>query len=224
MDSILYEDNHIIVASKLNGQLTDNDESNDLSLLESLRSYVKIKYQKPGEVYLTPIHRLDRGVSGVVLFAKTSKAADRLNAQFRDRVVQKKYLSFVTGEPPSEGHLEDFLARDRKRRMTLVTGKSDPEGKKSILDFKLKKVNTKGSLLEVFPLTGRPHQIRVQLSSRGWPIVGDVKYGSKISLDGGILLHAVQLNFKHPVAAKEMEFSVPVPKLWSDWIQWSEIN
>lgn len=224
MDSIIYEDNHIIVASKLNGQLTDNDESNDLSLLESLRSYVKVKYQKPGEVYLTPIHRLDRGVSGIVLFAKTSKAADRLNTQFRDRVVQKKYLTFVTGQPPADGHLEDYLMRDRKRRMTFVTVKGDPEGKKSILDFKLKKVNSKGSLLEVFPLTGRPHQIRVQLSSRGWPIVGDVKYGSKISLDRGILLHAVQLNFKHPVLAKEMEFSVPVPNLWNDWIQWSEIN
>ena len=219
MDSVLYEDNHLIVASKMNGQLTDNDDSNDISLLETLRSYVKIKYQKPGEVYLTPVHRLDRGVSGLVLFAKTSKAAERLNAQFRDRTVQKKYVSFVTGNPPPSAHLEDFLSRDRKKRMTFVTKSSDPEGKKSILDFEMKSSNSKGAFLEVCPLTGRPHQIRVQLASRGWPIVGDVKYGSKFSLNGAILLHAIQLNFSHPVLKKDMEFTAPLPSLWSDWIQ-----
>lgn len=218
MAKILFEDNHLIVAVKNSGQLTDNDESKDMSLLEELRQYVKVKYGKPGEVYLTPIHRLDRGVSGLVLFARTSKAAQRLNQQFRDRTVKKTYLSLVSGTPPLNAHLEDYLVRDRSRRMTLVTTASHPEGKKCVLDFILKNSTPKGSLLEVVPITGRPHQIRVQLSSRGWPIVGDVKYGSVHQLEGKILLHASELEFVHPTLRAEQHFSAELPSHWQDWV------
>jgi 23S rRNA pseudouridine1911/1915/1917 synthase len=218
MPSILFEDNHLIVAVKESGQLTDNDDSKDLSLLEELRHYVKVKYEKPGEVYLTPIHRLDRGVSGLVLFARTSKAAERLNQQFRDRTVKKTYLSLVDGNPPLTAHLEDYLVRDRGRRMTLVTTSKNPEGKKCVLDFVVKDSTSKGSLLKVVPITGRPHQIRVQLSSRGWPIVGDVKYGSIHHLEGKILLHAAELEFMHPTLRVAQHFTVEPPSHWENWL------
>jgi len=217
MSEILYEDNHIIVAVKPSGQLTDNDDSQDLSLLEELRSYVKIKYQKPGQVYLTPVHRIDRGVSGIVLFARTSKSAERLNAQFRDRKIEKIYLAFVVGNPPDKSRLEDFLVRDRRDRVTRVCDEKTPDSKGCVLDFVKRVTSGKGSLLEVRPITGRPHQIRVQLSSRGWPIVGDVKYSSKVSLDGKILLHAHKLTFLHPTLLKVMTFEAPLPDHWQGW-------
>lgn len=214
---VLYEDNHLLVISKPAGVLVQGDATGDKPLVEMAKEYIGEKYHKPGEVFLGVVHRLDRPVSGVVVFARTSKALERMNALFRNKETQKTYWAIVSRKPvPSEGTLVHWLVKDEKKNKTTAYHREHPEGQRSELNYKL--ITSKGGyyLIEVNPITGRPHQIRVQLTSIGCPIVGDVKYGSEISSsDGSIALHARKLSFIHPVKKETLTVIASLPK--NDW-------
>jgi 23S rRNA pseudouridine1911/1915/1917 synthase len=214
---VLYEDNHLLVISKPAGVLVQGDATGDKPLVNMAKEYIGEKYHKPGEVFLGVVHRLDRPVSGVVVFARTSKALERMNALFRNKETQKTYWAVVSRKPvPSEGTLVHWLVKDEKKNKTTAYNREHPEGQRSELNYKL--ITSKGGyhLIEVNPITGRPHQIRVQLTSIGCPIVGDVKYGSEISsLDGSIALHARKLSFIHPVKKESLTVIASLPK--NDW-------
>lgn len=214
---VLYEDNHLLVINKPAGVLVQGDATGDIPLVEMAKEYIGVKYQKPGEVFLGVVHRLDRPVSGVVVFARTSKALERMNALFRNKETQKTYWALVSRKPvPPEGTLVHWLVKDEKKNKTTAYKREHPEGQRSELHFKL--INSKGGyyLVEVNPITGRPHQIRVQLASIGCSIVGDLKYGSEVSSpDGSIALHARKLSFIHPVKKEALTVSASLPK--NDW-------
>lgn len=201
---IIYEDNHLIVLNKKSGQLVQSDITKDLTLPDIIKQYLKNKYNKPGEVFCGVIHRLDRPVTGVVLFARTSKALERMVAQFKDRVIQKTYWAIVKTKPViAEARLESYLIKDQVKNRSRVTYKKEGANL-AILDYKYLASSDKYHLIEVKPFTGRHHQIRVQLSSKGYPIKGDLKYGfPRSNEDGGVSLHARMLEFMHPVK-KEM--------------------
>ncbi len=209
---LLYEDNHLLVLNKPGGLLVQADRTGDPTLLEAAKAYLKEKYHKPGRVYLGLVHRLDRVTSGVIIFAKTSKAARRLSQAFREGQVQKYYLAVVEGGPPPEKTLEDYLAWDPVRRKAYLS----PEGKKALLTWRLLKKGRKESLLLVEPGTGRKHQIRAQLAAHGFPIVGDLKYGSprKIAAGRAILLHAWRIRLSHPTKKEILVFEAPLPPYW----------
>jgi 23S rRNA pseudouridine1911/1915/1917 synthase len=180
------------------------------------KDYIKEKYDKPGAVFLGVVHRLDRPVSGVVLFARTSKAAARLSEQFRERSVEKIYRAIVEGVPPErDAVLQDWLWKDPGRNVTQIVREGTPGAQQAALAIRRLKTNGTRSLVEVKPVTGRSHQIRVQLASRGWPILGDAKYGSEVRLDGSIALHAYSLTFRHPTKGEEVTVVAEVPKAWS---------
>ena len=199
---VLYEDNHVIGINKRVGDIVQGDKTGDIPLSEHLKAYLKKKYNKPGEAYLGVVHRLDRPTTGVVLFAKTSKALSRLNAMFADKAqVQKTYWALVDAMPPAtEGTLTHWLVRNEKQNKSVAHNKEVQQSKKAILHYKLLKSFDHYHLLEIDLITGRHHQIRAQLAAIGLHIKGDLKYGAKRSNpDGGICLHAYKLTFEHPV-------------------------
>ena len=199
---VLYEDNHVIGINKRVGDIVQGDKTGDIPLSEHLKAYLKKKYNKPGEAYLGVVHRLDRPTTGVVLFAKTSKALSRLNAMFADKAqVQKTYWALVDAIPPAtEGTLTHWLVRNEKQNKSVAHNKEVQQSKKAVLHYKLLKSFDHYHLLEIDLITGRHHQIRAQLAAIGLHIKGDLKYGAKRSNpDGGICLHAYKLTFEHPV-------------------------
>lgn len=198
---VLFEDNHLIAVAKKPGQTVQPEPGKPASLEEEVKEYIKEKYNKPGEVFLGVIHRLDMPVAGIVLFARTSKALTRMNEIFRNRKVEKIYEAKVEGKPvKSADTLTHYLVRDEKKNVTRAYPKPVANAEKAMLTFEVKYENNSNSILRIKLLTGRKHQIRAQLGAISCPIVGDVKYGaSKPNEDGSIALTAVELKFEHPV-------------------------
>jgi len=219
-DRIVYEDNHLIAINKKAGWLVQGDKTGDISLVDALKIYIKEAYAKPGEVFLGSIHRLDRPVTGLVIFARTSKALERMNLLFSSRDIEKNYLALVEGRAEkSNGKLEHYLLKDPKNNTVKAfstNSKYPKEAKLSVLTYNVQETQEKNSILEVHPLTGRSHQIRVQLSSMRCPIVGDVKYGAKKALpDMSIALHSLSLEFIHPVKKEKIKIEAPLPdRIW----------
>lgn len=219
MLEILYEDNHIIAVNKGNHDLVQGDRTGDESLDKKVKAYIKKKYNKPGDVYLGIAHRLDRPVSGVVVFARTSKALTRLNDMFRDGKIKKTYWA-ITREIPEKdsGTLVHFMKKNQSQNKSYCYSKQVKESKKAELDYEIKGRSERYYLLEVNLKTGRHHQIRAQLATMGCPIKGDLKYGAKRSNDdGGISLHARQIAFIHPVQKVELVIIAPPPKSEKLW-------
>ena len=215
---VVYEDNHIIVVNKTASEIVQADKTGDTPLSETVKQYLKEKYQKPGNVFLGVTHRLDRPVSGLVIFAKTSKALTRLNEMFRAGEVKKTYWAVVKNAPKeSEGELVHFLVRNEKQNKSYAYDKEVPNSKKAVLDYRLIGRSENYYLLEVDLKTGRHHQIRCQLAKMGCPIKGDLKYGSpRSNPDGSICLHARRVRFVHPVSKELIELKAPLPEgnLW----------
>ena len=212
MLEVLYEDNHIIAINKKSGDIVQGDKTGDAPLSDFVKAYIKKKYNKPGEVFLGTIHRLDRPTSGVVLYARTSKALTRMNEQFREKQVQKTYWAVVDNAPANDsGTLENYLLKNQKQNKSYVTKAAD--AKHAVLDFKLLKKLDNFYHLEIKPKTGRHHQIRVQLAHIGCIIKGDLKYGAKRSnKDASIHLLAQKLEFLHPVKKEPITIVAPAPK------------
>lgn len=217
MVDILYEDNHLIAVNKPTGMLVQGDITGDECLLDVVKAYIKEKYEKPGNVFLGLIHRIDRPVSGVVVLAKTSKALERMNNLFKTRDVVKTYWTVVEKLPePDSGILKNYLQKNAAENKSFVTKKIG-DGKESILEYKFLEGSDNYFLLEITPQTGRHHQIRAQLAHIGSPIKGDVKYGAKrTNKDGSIHLHARSLKFEHPITKEKISIKAKVPKdgLW----------
>lgn len=216
--TILYEDNHIIAVNKACGEIVQGDKTGDEPLVETLKRYLKEKYNKPGNVFCGVTHRLDRPVSGVVIFAKTSKALERMNAMLRDHTIRKSYWAIVKNNPPKEEMtLEHFLVRNEKQNRSYAYDTEHKDSKKAILSIKTIAKSDNYTMLEVDLKTGRHHQIRCQLSKIGCPIKGDLKYGAERSnRDGGISLHARCIEFIHPVSKEPVRIVAPLPddNLW----------
>jgi 23S rRNA pseudouridine1911/1915/1917 synthase len=216
---ILFEDNHLLAVNKPCGILVQGDITGDKPLVDIVKEYVGKKYRKPGAVFLGLVHRLDRPVSGVVLFARTSKSLERMNALFRNRETSKIYWAIVEKKPSrDEDTLIHWLVKDEKKNKTVAYKKEHPDGLRSELSYRVIGKRKEGFLLEVSPVTGRPHQIRVQLSTTGCPIQGDVKYGaSGPNFDESICLHARSLGFVHPVRKESLTVTAEPPgnELWS---------
>jgi len=204
---ILYEDNHIIAVNKRSGDIVQGDKTGDKPLSEIVKEYIKIKYNKPGEVYLGTTHRIDRPTSGIVLFAKTSKALTRLNKMFHDKEIQKTYWAIVNNPPEQqEGKLIHYLKKNHQKNRSIAYRQEQNEAKKAELIFKVKHQFDNYYLLEINPLTGRHHQIRVQLSTINSPIKGDLKYGaSRSNPDASICLHARKIELIHPVKKEPLK-------------------
>jgi 23S rRNA pseudouridine1911/1915/1917 synthase len=216
---VLFEDNHCLAVVKRAGQLIAKDATGDMTLSDMAKSYLAEKYNKPGNVYLGLVHRLDRPVSGIVLFARTSKAAARLAKQFREKTVRKTYLAWVQGCPERESELlEDWLLRSGSRNVTQVSREGVDGARLARLTYSVRQRAGNRSLLEIELQTGRHHQIRVQLSSRGWPLLGDVKYGGpQCGNPKALALHAVSLAFEHPTTKESIDLAASVPADWSEW-------
>ena len=218
---IVYEDNHLIIVYKHSGEIVQGDKTGDVPLSEDVKCYLKEKYQKPGNVFLGVVHRLDRPVAGLVVFAKTSKALTRLNKMFRDGEVHKTYWAITKNLPPqSEGTLTDWLVRNEKQNKSYAYDHEVPNSKKAILKYRLIGQSDHYCLLEVNLMTGRHHQIRCQLAQMGCPIKGDLKYGAQRSNpDGSICLLAHHVEFVHPVSKQLISLDSPLPedKLWQVW-------
>lgn len=216
---VLYEDNHLIVINKRPGDIVQGDKTGDTPLSEVVKEYLKVKYNKPGNVYLGVVHRLDRPTSGIVVFARTSKALPRLNKLFKDKDAKKTYWAVVKNPPPKqEDTLVHYMKRNPKQNKSYAHIKEVPDSKKAILDYKLLKKLDNYHLLEIDLHTGRHHQIRSQLSSIGCPIKGDLKYGfDRSNKDASIHLHARKLIFTHPVKKEKLEIIAPPPKdpIWN---------
>jgi 23S rRNA pseudouridine1911/1915/1917 synthase len=212
---ILYEDNHCIAVAKPNGWLSTHYEGRDETLDRAVKQYLREKYNKPGNVFLGIVHRLDRPVSGVLLFARTSKGASRLARQFREGTVEKIYWAVVDGEVgPTAGSLEDWLLKDKDARRVDVVEPHEEGARQALLHYQRKATHGGLSLLELRPQTGRSHQLRVQLAHHGQPIYGDVKYGSLHTFDRAIALHARSLTFLHPVRNDPVTLTAEIPRAW----------
>ncbi len=211
---ILYEDNHLIAVNKKAGQIVQGDKTGDIPLSDLVKKYIKKKYNKPGNVFIGVPHRLDRPVSGVVLFAKTSKALTRINEIFKEKKAHKKYWAIVTNHPPKQADkLESYIYRNTKKNRSFVKPKGTPETKFASLSYKLISKSEKYYLIEIDLHTGRHHQIRCQLADMGCPIKGDLKYGyPRANKNRGINLHAVELKFEHPIKKEPICIKAHLPK------------
>ncbi|MNJ94955.1 Ribosomal large subunit pseudouridine synthase D [compost metagenome] len=210
---VLYEDNHIIAVNKRVGDIVQGDKTGDKPLSDVVKEYIKDKYNKPGDVFLGVVHRLDRPTTGIVIFARTSKALTRLNELFKNRETQKTYWAIVKKKPENNsGTLEHYLKRNEKTNTSKAHTKEVPESKKASLDYTIIKELNNYFALEINLHTGRHHQIRAQLSAIDSPIKGDLKYGfDRSNPDGGIHLHARKLVFTHPVTKENIQITAPVP-------------
>lgn len=220
---ILYEDNHLLIVNKKPGELVQGDETGDVPLVDSLKEFLKKRDNKPGNVYLGLVHRIDRPTSGILIFAKTSKALSRMNEIFKTRDVQKTYWAIVQGKVEKEhDRLEHYLKKNQKNNKTTVFSNHAQDAKKAILEYRLLGSLDNYALLEVDLFTGRSHQIRAQLSFVGHPIKGDLKYGAKRSNpDGSISLHARKISFIHPVKNEEINITAPPPNdlIWQECLK-----
>jgi 23S rRNA pseudouridine1911/1915/1917 synthase len=226
---VLFEDNHFIAVNKPAGILVQGDQTGDRPLSEFVKSYIRDRYNKPGAVFLGVVHRIDRPVSGVVIFARTSKGLERLNKLFREREIQKTYWAITAQRPePYEGHLEHYIVKDHSRNVAKAFDKPSRRhrnAKKAVLDYKLLSSRDGAHLIEVKPLTGRPHQIRVQLSELGCPIRGDLKYRSqRMTDDGSICLHSRNLTFLHPVKKEQVSITADIPEDNKEWQTFADLN
>jgi len=216
--NILYEDNHLIIVNKSCGEIVQADPSGDISLEMMVKDYLKKKYDKPGEVFLGLVHRVDRPVSGIVIFARTSKAQLRLNSMFQEKKIRKIYWAVVKDVPPDKaGTLTHFIVRNTKTNRSYAYLKDRPGSKKAVLHYKHMASSDRYHLLEIGLETGRHHQIRCQLAAIGCPIRGDLKYGyPRSNPNGGISLHARRIQFIHPVKNEELDVIAPIPddKFW----------
>ena len=217
---VIYEDNHIVIVSKRSGEIVQGDKTGDKPLAEMVKEYIKQKDHTPGNVFLGVVHRLDRPVSGLVVFAKTSKALSRLNDMFRTGDVHKTYWAITKRRDIApEGTLTDWLTRNERQNKSYAHAKEVPGAKKAILKYKVRSVSDNYMLLEVTLLTGRHHQIRCQLAHMGCPIKGDLKYGApRSNPDGSISLHSRHVEFVHPVSKEQIcvEAEVPADRLWQE--------
>lgn len=212
---VLYEDNHCLAVLKDAGRLSAHFDGEEPTLDRDVRAYLKDKYKKPGNVYLGVVHRLDRPVSGVLLFARTSKAAARLCEQFRDGSIEKVYWAVVEGEWHQEaGSLVDWLRKDDERGRVEVVSEDTPGARQAVLHYTRKAIHNGLSWIELRPQTGRTHQLRVQLASRGFPIFADAKYGGIHTFGKGIGLHARSLTFLHPTRNEQIALTAELPRTW----------
>lgn len=221
--TVIYEDNHLLVVNKAAGILVQGDETGDIPLVELAKKYIKEKYNKPGAVFLGVVHRLDRPVTGVVVLARTSKALERMNELFRDRETKKTYWAIVTSKPKHDaGTLVHWLSKDEKKNKTTAYSKETAGALRSELNYKIIAQTDGQWLLEVNPITGRSHQIRVQLASMGCVIKGDLKYGAETAnSDSSICLHAKKLEFIHPVKKEKIVLEVNPPSngFWNNFLK-----
>lgn len=219
---VLYEDNHLIIINKRVGDIVQGDKTEDIPLSEIVKQYIAEKYNKPGNVFLGVVHRLDRPTSGVVIFAKTSKALERLNKMLRDKDISKTYWAIVKNRPPKQNDtLVNYLKKNPKNNKSTVYNKETDGAKKAVLHYKLIKELDNYFLLEIDLETGRHHQIRAQLSSIGCPIKGDLKYGfNRSNDDGGICLHARHIEFIHPVSKEKISVVADTPNssIWNSCV------
>lgn len=207
MINIVFEDNHLLVVEKPINIPVQSDISGDLDFLTMLKKYIKEKYNKPGNVYLGLVHRLDRPVGGIMVFAKTSKAASRLSDQIKSHKLKKQYYAILEGKAKEQDNLRDFLLKDSKNNITRV----DKKGKEAILDYELVSYKENLSLVKIDLKTGRSHQIRVQFSSRNLPLFGDQKYNSKAVVGQQVALFAKKIGFFHPITNNFLEFELDLP-------------
>jgi len=216
---ILYEDNHLIAVNKLPSEIVQGDKTGDVPLSEDVKQYIKQKYNKPGNVYLGVIHRIDRPASGVVVFARTGKALTRMNELVKERRIEKKYWAIVKNRPENDkGELRNFLLKNEKKNKSFVVESKKEGAKEAILTYRLINESRDYKLLEINLLTGRHHQIRAQLSAIGCPIKGDLKYGfDRSNKDASISLHARSVSFIHPVSKQQINILADPPKdtLWN---------
>ena len=210
---VLFEDNHIIIINKRSGDITQGDKTGDTPLSDVVKEYIKEKYNKPGAVFLGVVHRLDRPTSGVIIFAKTSKALERLNKMLRDKTIKKTYWAVVKNHPKKEKNtLINFLKKNPKNNKSSVFSREIIDSKKAVLHYQVIKKLDNYTLLEIDLETGRHHQIRAQLAAIGFPVKGDLKYGfSRSNKDGSIHLHARKIEFIHPVSKEKIIVTAPTP-------------
>ena len=213
--NILYEDNHLLIINKPNGVLSQGDHTKDLTVIDFGKDYIKEKYNKPGAVYLHPVTRIDRPVSGAIILARTSKALTRMTTMVRNREIVKHYVALVDGVPElGEVELEDYLVKNNQKNKVSVVRAHSSGAKIAKLSYQVFNYLDKVAALKINLKTGRPHQIRVQLANRGLPIVGDGKYGYRSTEDHDyIYLHCISLSFNHPVKKSLMKVTAPLPKL-----------
>lgn len=212
---VLYEDNHLLAVNKPAGILVHSDITGDSTMADQIKAYIKKKYDKPGDVFIGVIHRLDRPVSGVLLFARTSKALVRMNQMFKDRFISKTYHAITSLRPPEiEERITHYIIKDTEKNFSKALNKQKKDSKPAILEYELIGEIDHHILLKINPITGRPHQIRAQLKAIGTPIVGDLKYGHPTpNSDKSICLHCRSLEFIHPVTKKDLKIIAPYPKL-----------
>ena len=218
--NVVYEDNHIIIVNKESGEIVQGDKTGDTPLSDTVKDYIKAKYGKPGNVFLGVVHRLDRPVSGLVVFARTSKALTRLNEMFRKGEVQKTYWAITVNQPETdEGEVVSWLVRNERQNKSYAYDREVPGSKKAILNYRVIGHSDRYHLIEVRLLTGRHHQIRCQLAHIGCPIKGDLKYGApRSNPDGSISLLSRKVHFVHPVSKQNITVEAPLPhdKLWHE--------
>jgi len=216
---IIYEDNHLIIVNKRVGDLVQGDKTGDKPLSDIVKTYIKKKYKKPGDVFLGVVHRIDRPTSGAVIFARTSKALTRLNKALQEKQIKKTYWAIIQGKPDSKANtLVHYLVKNQKKNKSFIQKSNNNGAKKAILHYKIRQYFDNYTLVEIDLETGRHHQIRVQMAAIGHPVKGDLKYGASRSNDnGGIHLHAKYIHFMHPVKKELLEINAPLPndKIWN---------